>query len=83
MAEQDSRPMGLERAPSTNGRAAHDAPGGERDARRDVPAQAVAQARGTIAGRQRRVRPVRLILPAMLALGVIFILRRFEQDTAS
>ena len=32
---------------------------------------------------QRRVRPAKLIVPALLALGVVFILRRFEQSTGN
>jgi hypothetical protein len=44
--------------------------------------QAIRGAREAIqAPRKGRVRPRKLLVPVILALGVIFVLRRFEQST--
>jgi len=44
--------------------------------------QAVSGAREAMQERQKRgVRPRKLVVPVLLALGVIVILRRFEQST--
>lgn len=43
--------------------------------------QAVSGARETMQARkQRGVRPRKLVVPVLLALGVIYILRRFEES---
>ncbi len=44
--------------------------------------QAISGARDAMQTRQKRgVRPHKLLVPVLLALGVIVILRRFEQST--
>ncbi len=44
--------------------------------------QAITGARDAMQERQKgRVRPRKLLVPVLLALGVIVILRRFEQST--
>ena len=46
-----------------------------------IPASTAAPARS--AARHLRIRPAKLLVPAMLTLGVILILRYFEQSTAN
>ena len=57
---------------------------GERDANGRVRVEhAITDARETMQARkQSSVRPAKLVVPALLALGVVYILRRFE-DNAS
>mgnify|MGYP001596875048 FL=1 len=44
--------------------------------------QAITGAREAMQASQKgRVRPRKLLVPVLLALGVIFVLRRFEQST--
>ena len=44
--------------------------------------QAISGAREAMPGAQKGgVRPRKLLVPVLLALGVIFVLRRFEQST--
>jgi hypothetical protein len=44
--------------------------------------QAISGAREAMQSREKgRVRPGKLLVPVLLALGVIFVLRRFEQST--